>query len=404
MTWLGFECSSCGNQTDRDTAVGLCTLCGGIRLARYDLDGLRGKLTHTELAGRSARIMRRFPELLPLENAGTLDRVWLGERETPLVAPERLRAATGLAQLSLKLDLLLPSGSLKDRPHTVTMAAALERGERTVAISSSGNGASAVAAHAARAGLQAVVGVFAEVPEAKLAKIRAYGPRILKLPGHMDGAETAIRDMSPGRGWFNTEAFVNPFNVEGEKSIGLEIAAQTDWDVPDVIVLPLGNGAAVFSPWKALCELHAIGLIDRVPRIVGVQFDACAPIARAFEAGEDRIRPFERKPSFSSTLMHEKPLSAGLALAAVRESGGMAIKVSDDEVRCAMSSLALHGGLFAEPAGAISLAGAMKLLRDGRISGSERIVCLVSGSGLNTPEAMPAQGTVEEISELAMSG
>jgi threonine synthase len=230
------------------------------------------------------------------------------------------------------------------------------------------------------------------VPEAKLAKIRAYAPSLLLVEGGMDTAEQATRSLCARSGWFNAESFVNPFANEGEKTIAYEIAIASDWNVPDKIFLPLGQAGCVIAPWKGFRELLELGLIERAPQLIGVQFAACSPIAEAFARGEKDIRPFRRQPTFSTTLMHEHPISGALALRAIRDSGGAAIVASDDEVREAMRLLGQSAGILAEPAGAIALAGAIKQQRAGQISVDDNVVCLVSGSGLNYLNAVEAGG------------
>jgi len=401
--WLGFRCVDCGTVQPRDVPIGLCPRCNGILLAAYDLEALRRRVSREMFERRAPRLLARWAELMPFADARAMEQASLGETETPLLRAKALGQSVGLPGLALKLDLYLPSASLKDRPQSAVVAGAIERGAEVVAISSSGNAGAALAAHAARAGLKAVVGVFAGVSETKLAKIRAFAPSLVLVEGGMDTAEQAIRSLCARSGWLNAEAFVNPFSNEGEKTIAYEIAIACDWKVPDKIFLPLGNAACVVAPWKGFHELLALGLIERVPQLVGVQFSACSPIAEAFARGENDIRPFVRQPSFSTTLMHEYPISGSLALRAIRDSGGAAIAATDDEVREAMRLLAQRAGILSEPAGAVALAGAIKLRRAGQVGPSDSVLCLVSGSGLNDRNATEAGGrmtgpvTLDEI-------
>jgi len=392
--WLGFRCVKCGAEHPRQTPVGLCPRCDGILLAAYDLQALRPRLSHETLERRAPRLLARWAELMPFADPQVMEQASLGETETPVLHAKALGETIDLPGLAFKLDHYLPSASLKDRPQSAVVAAALERKAKVVAISSSGNAGAALAAHAAKAGLKAVIGVFASVPEAKLAKIRAHAPSVLLVEGGMDAAELAIRSLCARSDWFDAESFINPFANEGEKTIAYEIAIASGWDVPDKIFLPLGHAGCVIAPWKGFRELLDLGLIERMPQLIGVQFDACRPIAEAFERGADDIRPFHRQPSFSTTLMHENPISGSLALRAIRDSGGAAIAASDDEVREAMRLLAQQAGILAEPAGAIAFAGAIKLRRSGRIAAGERVLCLVSGSGLNYLTATETGGRV----------
>jgi threonine synthase len=242
-----------------------------------------------------------------------------------------------------------------------------------------------------RAGLRAMVGVFAGIPPAKLCKIRVHAPVVLQVAGGMDDAEEAIQSLARRGGWFNGEAFVNPYVLEGEKTISYELAIQSGWDPPEAVAFPLGSAACLIASYKGFQELQAIGCIAKMPRLIGVQFSACAPIAKAFEEGHAHITRFHRTPIFSTTLMHEKPLAGELALRVIQETGGMALAVTDDGVRSAMGLLG-RAGIFAEPAGAISLAGAMHLRQEGRLEGDLRVVCLVSGNGLNYIEAAQQGG------------
>jgi threonine synthase len=333
---------------------------------------------------------------MPFTDAGVYRRVSLGETESPLVEPEELRRAAGLPGLRLKLDSHLPTGSLKDRPVSAVMAGAVERKAPVVAISSSGNAAASLAAHAARAGVRAVVGVFAGIPAAKLDKIRVHAPVVLQVKGGMDEAEAAVRSLSRRSGWFNGEAFVNPYALEGEKTIAYEVCIQSGWRPPDFMVFPLGNAACLVASYKGFREMRELGLIDRLPRLAGVQFAACAPIATAFAQGATAVQRFHRTPSFSTTLMHEAPLAGALGLAVIRETGGCAVAVTDDEVRQAMRLLGQQGGIFAEPAGAIALAGALRLREAGVVGDTAEIVCLVSGSGMNHLEASQPGGRLGE--------
>ena len=392
--WLGFRCVECDAEHPRNVPIGLCPRCNGILLAVYDLPALRRRVSRDMFARRLPQLLARWAELMPFADGQSMQRASLGETETPLLHAKSLGEQIGLPGLALKLDLHLPSASLKDRPQSAVVAGAIERNAKVVAISSSGNAGAALAAHAAKAGVTAVIGVFAGVPESKLAKIRAYAPSLLIVEGGMDAAEHAIRSLCARGGWFNAESFVNPFANEGEKTIAYEIAVACNWKVPDKIFLPLGQAGCVIAPWKGFRELLELGLIERAPQLVGVQFDACRPIAEAFARGEKDIRPFQRQPTFSTTLMHEHPISGALALRAIRDSGGAAIAASDDEVREAMRLMAQSAGILAEPAGAIALAGAIKQQRAGQISANDQVVCLVSGSGLNYLNAVEAGGRI----------
>jgi threonine synthase len=388
MSLLGAECVRCHKLTRPPLVTGLCE-CGGPRVARYDIDALRGRDLRRVFESRAPALLARWIELMPFANAELLERVSMGETETPLLGSGSLGRHVGMEALGLKLDLVLPSASLKDRPHSAIVAAALERDAKVISVNSSGNAATALASHANRVGIETIVAIPLGSSQVKVDKARALGAHVVQLAGSVDQCANVMRVLAAKGGWFAAESWVNPYMVEGTKTIGFEIASQMKWDPPDVLVLPLGNGAATVGPWKALDELHQLGIVERVPRIVGVQWAHCAPLVKAFESGATEPEPVIARPTLTTTLMVSNPSVSGpYILEVLRKSGGLATAVSDDEVREAMRLLAQHCGVLAEPAGAISLAGALKLARTGAIGRDERVVALVSGAGANQPDRM----------------
>jgi len=388
MSLVGSECPRCVKQTALPLTVGLCE-CGGPRLPRYDIEALRERDLKTTFEARGPTLLTRWIELMPFAGAELLERVSMGETETPLLDSGSLGRHVGMEALGLKLDLVLPSASLKDRPHSAIVAAALERDAKVISVNSSGNAATALASHANRVGIETIVAIPLGSSQVKVDKARALGAHVVQLSASVDQCANVMRVLAAKGGWFAAESWVNPYMIEGTKTIGFEIASQMQWDPPDVIVLPLGNGAATVGPWKAFDELRQLGIIERVPRIVGVQWAHCAPLVKAFESGATEPEPVIARPTLTTTLMVSNPSVSGpYILEVLRKSGGLATAVSDDEVREAMRLLAQHCGVLAEPAGAISLAGALKLARTGAIGRDERVVALVSGAGANQPDRM----------------
>lgn len=385
---IGSECVRCGRNTPPPLLIGLCE-CGGPRVARYDLERLREQDMKSTFESRAPALLARWIELMPFADAGVLERVSMGETETPLIDGGTLGTHVGLTALRLKLDLVLPSQSLKDRPHSSIVAAALERGAKVISVNSSGNAATALASHANRVGIRTIVAIPHGSSQMKIDKARALGARVVQMEMSVDQCANVMRVIAAKAGWFVAESWLNPYMLEGTKTIGFEIAAQLQWEAPDVVVLPLGNGAATLGPWKALDELMQLGVITRMPRLVGVQFEGCAPIVKAFESGARVVEPLTARPTLTTTLMVSNPSVSGpYILEVLRKASGVAISVSDDEVREAMRLLARDSGVLAEPAGAISLAGTIKLARSGAIGRDERVVCLVSGSGTNQPDRL----------------
>src|SRR5258706_4107749 len=390
MALLGSECARCNKQTGLPLNPGLCE-CGGPRLPRYDIANLRKLDLKSIWQARPPTLLARWIELMPFADGRSLERVSMGETETPLIDAAALGKHVGLNGLRLKLDLVLPSNSLKDRPHSAIVAAALERGAKVIAVNSSGNAATALAAHANRVGIKVIVAIPLGSAQMKIDKARALGARVIQMAGSVDQCAKAMRVLAGKAGWFVAESWVNPYMMEGTKSIGLEIAIQSGWEAPDAVVLPLGNGAATLGPWKAFKELLDLGVIKRMPRIIGIQFEGAAPLAAAFDAGSRSFEPVTPRPTLTTTLMVANPAVAGsLILDVLRETGGRATAVSDDEVREAMRLLAQHCGILAEPAGAISPARTLKLARSGHIAEEERVACLPFPAGANQPNTCAA--------------
>ncbi|MBL6455325.1 pyridoxal-phosphate dependent enzyme [Belnapia sp. T6] len=389
MERFAFHCQGCAAEVPAAQAIGLCGACGGPVMPRYHLRP--GELGRAELDRRPPLLLEAWRELLPFAEAGSLAQAGFGELATPLLPAPRLGRRIGLPRLSLKLDLLLPSLSHKDRPHSAVVAAALERGARRIALASSGNGGAALAMHARRAGLEAVVVLGRQgAPSAgKLARLRTLGARLEWVEGGLDAANRHVEAGAAAGAWLPATTWTNPFVVEGEKTIGFEIARQTGWRGPDALILPLGGGAATFAPWKGLAELQALGLLERMPRILGAQFAQCAPVAAAFARGDDRIEPVAPRPSLTSVLMVGNPRLGGpLALRAIRATGGAAFAVPDATVVLALRLLAEEEGIAAEPAGAIALAAAMQAAAEGGLPSEAEVVALICGSASNDPEAV----------------
>ncbi|SDB69403.1 pyridoxal-phosphate dependent enzyme [Belnapia rosea] len=389
MEHVSFHCIGCGEAPS--TIIGLCRACGGAVMPRYRLPP--GRLSHATIEARPPLLLAAWAELLPFHDPASLASAGFGEMATPLLPAPRLGRRIGLPRLHLKLDLLLPSLSHKDRPHTAVVAAALEQGGTRIALASSGNGGAALAMHARRAGIEAVVVLGREgAPSpSKLARLRTLGARLEWVEGGLDAANRRVEAGAAAGEWLPATTWTNPFVAEGEKTIGFEIARQTGWRGPDALFLPLGGGAAVVAPWKGLGELQALGLLERMPRLYGAQFAHCAPVVAAFDRGDEAIHPVRPEPSLTSVLMVGNPRIGGpLSLRALRGTGGAARAVPDATVLRAMRLLASEEGIGAEPAGTIALAAALQEAEAGRLPPEAEVVALVCGSAANGPEAVAA--------------
>ncbi len=374
-TLTHLECGSCGTRHDPRDAPNLCR-CGGPLLARYDLDTARGSWNREWIRTGPSSIWRYAP-VLPVRNPASI--VSLGEGMTPLIRTTRL----GAANLWIKDEGLNPTASFKARGLSCAVSMAVELGIRKVAIPSAGNAASALAAYAAAAGIEAHIFMPRDVPQANYLECRAYGAHVTLVEGLIGDCAKAVAERKDSEGWFDMSTLQEPYRVEGKKTMGYEIAEEMSWTLPDAIFCPTGGGVGLIGLWKAFEEMEQLGWIGaRRPRMIAVQAEGCQPIVRAFERGAERAEFFEGATTVAAGLRVPKPLGDRLILKIVRDSAGTAVAVSDQELIDAGVELATREGIFAAPEGAASVAALRKLLASGFLEGDERIVILNTGSGL----------------------
>ena len=377
------ECSLCGNRHEAGAVAGLCE-CGGPLLVRYDLDTIRHRWRRREVSNGPANMWRYAP-VLP---ASAESVVSLGEGWTPLVHARRLGPMLGSENLWVKDEGLNPTGSFKARGLSCAVSMCKELGIQKVAIPSAGNAASAMAAYAAAAGLEAHIFMPKDVPQANYLECMAYGARVTLVDGLISDCGRMVAERGPAEGWFDVSTLKEPYRIEGKKTMGYEVAEQMGWELPDAIFYPTGGGVGMIGMWKAFGEMEKLGWIgSRRPKMIAVQADGCQPVVRAFEENEPRSRFFEGAHTVAAGLRVPKPLGDFLVLEAVRESGGTAIAVSDEEMLTAGVQLASDEGIYAAPEGAACVAAAEKLLACGFLKSSDRIVLYNTGSGLKYPEA-----------------
>jgi threonine synthase len=380
------RCTRCGAEQGAEKMANRCPNCGGTVTVRYDY-ALVGESMSRRSLERRGRSLWRYAELLPLVDRRNA--VTMGEGGTPLVASRRVGERVGLRALRFKDETRLPTGSLKDRCATVSVSKAAEAGVRDVVVSSSGNGASAVAAYAARAGVGCHVYVPADAAGNKLIQSMAYGAEVVKVSGGTTGAVEVADRVSKERGWPNlsTAAVYNPYSLQGQKTGAFEIAEELGWVSPDWVVLPVGSGNVLAGEWAGFCDLLQLGLVDRRPKLAAVQAAGCAPFADAIRGGLEAkdVKPWRNPETIAGGVRDEYPYDLELAMPALRESGGTAVKVTDQEILQAMRSLARDEGLFVEPTGAVATAGLRRLVEEGEIDGDETVVALLTGSGLKDP-------------------
>jgi len=369
-----------------DRVQHLCS-CGGPLLVRYDLEGIRGAWSPAQVREGPPNMWRYAPVLPPANESI----VTLGEGMTPLIRARRLGARLGAQDLWIKDEGLNPTGSFKARGLACAVSMAVELGVRKMAIPSAGNAASALAAYAAAAGIEAHIFMPRDVPQANYIECQAFGAFVTLVDGLISdcaklvaaGAAGVIKD-----GWYDISTLKEPYRIEGKKTMGYEVAEQFDWQLPDAIFYPTGGGVGMIGMWKAFEEMEAMGWIGgKRPKMIAVQVEGCQPVVRAFERGETRSQFWENASTVAAGLRVPKPLGDFLILEAVRASGGTALAVSDPELLDAGIRLARDEGIFAAPEGAACVAALEKLLASGFLKPAERIVIYNTGAGLKYLEA-----------------
>ena len=381
------ECSLCHNRLDAGVVANLCT-CGGPLLVRYDLERIRHRWRRREVANGPPNMWRYAP-LLPPANESI---VTLGEGWTPLIRTGRLGERIGADELWVKDEGLNPTASFKARGLSCAVSMCVELGIRKVAIPSAGNAASAMAAYAAAAGIEAHIFMPRDVPQANYLECMAYGAHVTLVDGLIGDCGRMVAERGPAEGWFDVGTLKEPYRIEGKKTMGYEVAEQLDWELPDAIFHPTGGGVGLIGMWKAFEEMEKLGWIGgRRPKMIAVQAEGCQPVVRAFEENEPFSRFYEDAHTVAAGLRVPKPLGDFLVLQAVRQSGGMAIAVSDDAMLEAGAQLAADEGIYAAPEGAACVAALEKLLASGFLKRTDRIVLYNTGSGLKYPEAYSAR-------------
>jgi threonine synthase len=330
--------------------------------------------------------MWRYAPVLPVGGSGNI--VSLGEGWTPLVHTRRLGGRLGAANLWVKDEGLNPTGSFKARGLSCAISMCVELGVRKVAIPSAGNAAGAMAAYAAAAGIEAHIFMPKDVPQSNYIECKACGAQVTLVDGLISDCGRIVAERKDAEGWFDVSTLKEPYRIEGKKTMGYEVAEQLGWELPDAIFYPAGGGVGLIGMWKAFGEMEALGWIGpKRPKMIAVQVEGCQPVVRAFERGEERSQFWENAYTVAAGLRVPKPLGDFLMLQAIRESGGTAIAVSDQETLDAGMELASAEGMFAAPEGGACVAALKKLLANGFLRPHERIVIYNTGSGLKYLEA-----------------
>lgn len=376
------ECSLTGERYEADRLHGL-SAAGKPLLVRYDLDGVRASLTKDALAARPMDLWR-WRELLPVRQTSNI--VSLGENATPLIPLPRTAARLGGGQLLAKDEGRLPTASFKARGLVMAVSMAKELGVRAIAMPTNGNAGAALAAYAAVAGMEAIVFCPADTPEVNVREIAAQGARVYRVNGYIDDCGAIVGQGVKERGWFDFSTLKEPYRIEGKKTMGLELAEQLGWDLPDAIFYPTGGGTGLIGMWKAFDELERIGFIgSRRPKMFAVQAEGCAPMVRAFEQGVEFAERWEDAHTIAMGIRVPRAVGDFLILRAVRESGGAALAVSDAAIAAAVRDVARDDGLLLCPEGGATLAAYQRALDEGLIGRDDRALLFNCASGLKYP-------------------
>jgi threonine synthase len=378
-------CVNCGREHDAREFRYFCADCRGFLDVTFDTDRIRESLARDDIDSRPPSIMHRWLEFLPIEDPLLIDRVTLGESVTPLVRAGRVARKLGLRNLYFKDESRFPTGSLKDRSMPLVVLKALEFGFGSVSIVSSGNAAASLSAYAARTGLRAVVFV-AGGHSARLAKIRSYRPTLVQVNAPYSEAESLYLRAREEYGWYDCNGLINPFRLEGKKTLAHEICHALGWTVPDIVILPTAFGNGLVSAWRGFMELETIGWTSGKPAMFAAQPENCAPIARAWERGAANVEPVKALPTVAHSIAVGDPaIGGGRVLKVARESGGGVTALPEEMILEAQALLAGEEGLFVEPAGATGLATVMKMLAESSIERDALIVASITGEGLSDP-------------------
>jgi threonine synthase len=382
------ECSATGARYAADRLGGLSD-AGKPLLVRYDLEALRRAISKDDLARRAEGGFWRYREFLPVRRSDNV--VSLGEVVTPLIAAPKLARLHGARTLLVKDEGRLPTGSFKARGLALAVSMAKELGVRRMAMPTNGNAGAALAAYATRAGIESWVFCPDDTPEVNVREIALQGARVFLVNGLINDCGRLVAEGKTKMGWFDVSTLKEPYRIEGKKTMGIELAEQLDWQLPDAIFYPTGGGTGLIGMWKAFAELEAIGFIgSRRPRMVAVQAAGCAPIVRAWQQGHEHAEPWKDAHTLASGIRVPAAIGDFLILRAIRESGGFAIAVEDAAITDAQAEMARVEGLLLCPEGAATYAAWRAALAGGEVGRDEQVLLFNCATGLKYP--MPPAG------------
>ncbi|HEY1582365.1 MAG TPA: threonine synthase [Chthoniobacterales bacterium] len=384
-------CTGCGQPHDWSRLQNLCSVCQKPLFAEYDLAAAGRTLTRESLATREKSLWR-YREVLPLPPGA--ETVSLGEGGTPLLRAERFGRSLGLSNLWVKDESVNPTQSFKARGMAVAVSMAKYLGATKLAVPSAGNAGGALAAYAARANLEAHIFMPADTPQANVIECREVGAHVTLIEGLITDCGAEIARRKEKEGWFDLSTLKEPYRVEGKKTLGYELAEQSQWELPEAILYPTGGGTGLIGMWKAFDEMEALGWISsKRPRMFSVQASGCAPIARAFAAGETKAEEFRHAQTRASGLRVPKAIGDFLILKILRESNGGALTVDDETMIGTTREVGAAEGIFVAPEGAACFAALRTLVGQERIKPEERVIIFNTGSGIKYLECYQAKAS-----------
>jgi threonine synthase len=365
------ECSKCGRHISGEKPQNICPEDGGSLYVRYDLAALKGKFTRESLRGRVAT-MWRYCEVLPGDHPVTL-----GEGFTPLLPSRQI------SNVYIKDEGLNPTGSFKARGLCAAVTMARQYGLKKLAVPSAGNAASALAAYCAAAGIEAHIFMPKDVPKANYVECKSYGAKVTLVDGLISDCARIVNERRQAEGWFDVSTLKEPFRVEGKKTMGYEVAEQLNWKLPDAIFYPTGGGVGLIGMWKAFEEMEQLGWIGKQrPKMISVQASGCAPVVRAWEEHKPTMEVWQNAETLAAGLRVPKPYADYIILDILKQSGGTAVAVSDEQIFAAVQEWAAGEGVFAAPEGAAVLAAYKILLEQRFLTPHDQVVLFNTGSGL----------------------
>lgn len=385
MNVTHLQCALCGLKHEARRLLNLCRECNKPLLVFYDLEQAKRSLTREALKTRRADLWR-YREVLPVDDDANI--VSLGEGWTPLLPARRLGRLTGVEDLYIKDESQNPTQSFKARGMATAVSMAKELGITRLAVPSAGNAAGALAAYASRAGLECFIFMPCDTPRANVVECEQTGAQVTLMDGLITDCGAEVGRRKEAEGWFDVSTLKEPYRVEGKKTLGYELAEQLEWELPDVIIYPTGGGTGLIGMWKAFEEMERMGWIgSKRPRMVTVQASGCAPIVRAFAEGKRFADEFPNAATTASGLRVPKAIGDFLIIDALRESGGTAVAVTDDELIAATREIGSTEGVFCAPEGAACLPALRKLKDSGLVNSNDRVVLFNTGAGVKYLES-----------------